>query len=167
MLSDLSSAGRVWAVLAVKPRKEETACTHFEREGFEVYCPRFKGRKLLSPVRPLFPGYLFVRLSPRAELVKARYSPGVIKPLLFGGMLACIEPEMVAFWKEREGGRGFLTPEPAPMFTAGQKVRFRSGAFEGLEGTVLEDLPAKERVRVLIDHLQRSIPVEADRDSLG
>jgi transcriptional antiterminator RfaH len=164
MLSDLSAASRVWAVIATKPRKEETTAVFFEKEGFEVYLPKLMNKRLSAHMQPLFPGYLFARLSPKVELPKVRYYPGVIRPLLFGDQLACVEPELVEHWKAREGGRGFLTPEAKPAFEVGQRVRFSEGAFVGLEGTVLENLPSKDRVRVLLNYLGGTIPVEADRD---
>lgn len=166
MLTDPKSARRVWAVLAVKPRKEEAARVFFSGEGFEVYAPRFKASRSTSKERPLFPGYLFVRLSPAADLARVRYFPMVVRPLLFGGLLAAVEEELVAHWRSREGGRGYLTPEPLPAFAVGQKVRFRSGAFAGLQGVVLENLASRERVRVLLEYLEQSIPLEVDRDAL-
>lgn len=167
MLSDLSSAGRVWAVVTTKPRKEDAAALFFRKEGFEAYCPKLLNPRLSDAVRPLFPGYLFALLSPKVELPRVRYFPGVLRPLTFGEQVACVEPDLVARWKEREGGRGFLSPDAAPPFQLGQHVRFREGVFAGLEGTVIENLPSRDRVRILLDYLGASIPVEADRAVVG
>ena len=167
MLTDAEAIGRSWVVIAVKPRKEEVTEAFFSREGLEAYCPKLMNRRLSPRIQPLFPGYLFAWISPRVELSSVRRFPGVLKPLLFGNQVACVEPELVEAWKEREGGRGYLTPEPSPPFEVGQRVRFREGAFVGLEATVLENLPARDRVRVLLDYLGASLPVEADRELLG
>lgn len=166
MLADLKSARRIWAVMSVKPRKEEAARVFFAGEGFDAYAPRFRAGRGGSRERPLFPGYLFVRLSPAADLARVRYFPMVRRPLLFGGLLAAVEDELVAHWRTREGGRGYLTPEPLPAFAVGQRVRFRRGAFAGLEGVVLENLPSRERVRVLLEYLEQAIPLEVERDAL-
>jgi transcriptional antiterminator RfaH len=167
MLSDLTNAGRVWAVIATKARKEDPARLFFEKEGFEVYCPRLKRRASAAGLEILFPGYIFVWLSPRVELPAIRHYPGVRRPLLFGQQLACVEPELVEWWKGREGGRGYLTPEPPAPFLPGQLVRFQSGVFTGLKGIVLESLPARDRVRVLLEYLSGSVVVEADRSVLA
>ena len=167
MLSDLTNAARIWAVIATKARKEDPTRSLFEKEGFEVYCPKLKKRPSAAHLEILFPGYIFVWLSPRVELPKIRSYPGVQRPLLFGQQLACVEPELVDWWKEREGGRGYLTPEPPAPFLPGQVVRFQSGVFMGLQGIVLESLPARDRVRVLLEYLSGSVVVEADRSVLA
>lgn len=167
MLSDLTSAARTWAVVATNARKEDAAQLFFQKEGFEVYCPKLKRRPSAVRLEILFPGYIFVWLSPRVELPRIRRFPGVRRPLLFGQQLACVEPELVDWWREREGGRGYLTPEPPAPFLAGQAVRFKSGVFEGLQGIVLESLPARDRVRVLLEYLSGSVVVEADRSVLA
>ncbi|MGC8722720.1 MAG: transcription termination/antitermination protein NusG [Acidobacteriota bacterium] len=166
MLADLSSARRVWAVLATKPRKEEIALILLGEEGFEGYQPKVKNRHTGPLPQAMFPGYLFVHLSPMAELAKVRYFPGVLKPLIFGEGLACVEPELIERWREREGGRGYLCPEPEAPFRVGQRVRFQEGVFAGMEGTVLEAMPSKDRVRLLLEYLGGALPVEADRNLL-
>lgn len=167
MLVDLSSASRVWAVLGVRPGKELPIETLLVREGFEAYCPRFK-RRLKDPVvRMLFPGYLFLRISPALELFKVRWIPGLRGPLLFSRQLACVEEDLLESWRDRESGRGFSVPEPPEPFRPGQKVRVKEGPFTGFEGVVLEFIPARERVRLLLDHLGRSTPLELDAAALA
>ncbi len=166
MLTGLSTASRVWAVFSVKPRCEEVVVEALARGGLEGYCPRLGGRRAGGRVRPLFPGYCFVFLSPRLELAAARRTPWLLRPLLFHEQLACVEPELVDLWREREGGRGYLIPAMPPPFAKGQRVRFSEGVFAGLEGTVLEVLPSRERVRLLLEHLGGTLQVETDRDLL-
>ena len=166
MFAALSSASRVWAVLTAKPRKEGPALTFLEKEGFEAYCPQLLNPRRSRAVQPLFPGYFFVWLSPLVELPVVRHFPCVSRALTFGDQVACVEPELVENWRAREGGRGYLTPEPAPAFQVGQQVRFKEGPFIGLEGTVIGNLPARERVRILLEHLGMVVPVEADRSVL-
>ncbi len=166
MLSDLSNAHRVWGVFSVKPRHEKLNEVFLSQEGFNYYCPRLKRRKGEESGPPLFPGYIFVLLSPKVELGRVKFFPGMLHPLLFGGLLAYINPEVVECWKKREAGRGYLAPEPKAAFKVGQKVRFTEGAFTGLEGMVLEDLPAKDRVRILLEYLRMSVTVETDRTAV-
>lgn len=167
MLVDLSSVGRVWAVLGVRPGKELSAELVAQRDGLTAYCPRFK-RRLANPVaRPLFPGYLFLWLSPVLELAKVRWLPGSRGPLLFQSQLACVEEDLMESWKAREGGRGFSVPDPPAPFRAGDRVRVKGGPFAGLEGTVLESLPARDRVRLLLEHVGRSLSVELDTAALA
>ncbi len=136
-------------------------------QGFEAYCPMLKARRAGARTAALFPGYLFAKLSPRLELASLCRIPGVARPLMFSGHLACIEPELVDHWRAREGGRGYMAPEPAPAFARGQKVRFQKGIFAGMEGTVIEVLPSRERVRLLLDYIGGAVKVEADRAVLA
>lgn len=163
MLADLSGAARVWGVVAVRPRKEGVVLEGLLREGLTAYYPRLRGPRAGARVAPLFPGYLFAHLSPRLELSALRRQPGVIRPLVFQGQLACIEPELIERWQARESGRGYLLPEAPPPFRRGERVRFSAGVFSGLEATVLEVLPSRERVRLLLQHLGGEAEVEADR----
>lgn len=167
MLSDQSSSPRIWTVLATKSRKEDAAALILRKEAYEVYCPKLLNPRLSDEAQPLFPGYLFAWLSPKVELPKVRYFPCVLGPVTFGGQVASVGSDLVDHWKAREGGRGYLSPEPKPPFRVGQEVRFKAGAFAGLVATVLENLPARDRVRVLLDYLGGTIPVEADRELLA
>jgi transcriptional antiterminator RfaH len=166
MLSDLSNPARVWSVFLTKPRKESVSVQYLTREGFETYCPKVMTQKKGRAGQPLFPGYLFIRLSPKLELTVAARCPGILRPLIFGNQVAIIEETIISGWKERENGTGYIRPEPRPAFEQGQKVRFSEGPFAGLDGEVLEDLPAKERVRVLLEHLGMSVAVEAGRSTV-
>jgi transcription antitermination factor NusG len=162
VLVDLSTVGRVWAVFRVKTGKEAWAEAQASQGGMGAYCPRFK-KRLRDPLpATLFPGYLFLNLSPALELAQVRWLPGMFGPLLFQNQLGCVEDELVEVWKEREGGRGYSIPEPKPKMPAGQRVRVKEGPFAGFFGIVLESLPTRQRVRLLLEHLGQSMSVEMD-----
>jgi transcriptional antiterminator RfaH len=166
MLVDMTSVSRVWVVVSVKPRMEGSMEALLSREGIESYCPKFKKRASDPRIRTLFPGYLFLYLSPKMELVKIRTLPGIRRPLMFHDQVACIEEDLVEGWKSREAGRGFAMQGPSPAFRPGQRLRIREGSFGGLSGVVLENLPAKQRVKLLLEHLGMSLQVEVDSDIL-
>ena len=166
MLVDLTTVSRSWAVVSVKPRLEGTSEALLNREGFSTYCPRFKRRPSEPGSKPLFPGYIFSLLSPALDLAKLRNLPGVQRPLIFKNQLACVEEERVRRWREREAGRGYLVPEQTSTYTPGQKIRVKHGIFTGFDGVVLESMPAKERVRILLDYLNSSVSLEVDSDLL-
>jgi transcriptional antiterminator RfaH len=57
-----------WAVVNTQPHHERTALDHLARQEFNAYCPMARRRvkhvrRVQDVLRPLFPGYLFVRLS--------------------------------------------------------------------------------------------------------
>ena len=58
-----------WYVVNTQPNGEERARLNLERQGFDVYLPRYlkhrrHARRIERVRRPLFPRYLFVRFDP-------------------------------------------------------------------------------------------------------
>lgn len=167
MLVDLSMVDRVWTVLRVKPGKEAWAEAQASREGMDAYCPRFK-RRFKDPIaNPLFPGYLFMFLSPALELATIRWIPGMRGPILFRGQIGCVEENLIELWRNKEGGRGYSVPDPRPAIPTGARVRVKEGSFAGFEGVVLESLSARERVRLLLEYLGSTVSVELGIESLA
>ena len=61
-----------WYVAQTRPGAETKALFHLERQGFEVYLPRYlrrvsHARRISWQPRPLFPSYLFVTTSPAQQ----------------------------------------------------------------------------------------------------
>ena len=59
-----------WYVVATKLRLETLAKKHLENQGYEVFLPRISqirkhARKIEKVLKPLFPGYLFIRFNPK------------------------------------------------------------------------------------------------------
>jgi transcriptional antiterminator RfaH len=64
---------------------------------------------------------------------------------------------MVAL-QSRVGAEEIVTVDSS--IKIGQPVQITEGAFQGLEGVVTRLLPARERVRVLLEFLGRSLETE-------
>src|SRR5882762_740842 len=78
---------------------------------------------------PLFPGYVFVRLS-LCDRLKVLQVPGVARLVGFNGqpaVLADREIEVI-----RAGTVAHLYARPHPYLTVGRRVRIRRGTFEGM-----------------------------------
>ena len=61
-----------WYLIYSKPRGEELAKTHLERQGYEVYLPLILGRikrrgRTEKSIQPMFPRYLFIHLSDQTD----------------------------------------------------------------------------------------------------
>ena len=164
MLVDITSVSRVWAVVTLMPRMAASTEVQLAGQGIECFVPWFKRRASDKHIRALFPGYVFLRISPALELATVRSFPGIRRPLVFRAQLACIEDEVVEEWQARQAGKGYSLPAPTSAFTIGQQVRIREGAFMGLTGVVLEELPARQRVRLLLEHLGTCLQVIIDSD---
>ena len=70
-----------WYVVHTQINREPTASQHLERQGFEVYCPRYRttvshARRVREVARPLFQRYLFVKVN--TEIQRWRSINGTI-----------------------------------------------------------------------------------------
>jgi len=75
-----------WYVVQTKPRNEQRAQYHLEREGIETLNPlmeayRSKRSRSLRTLQPLFPNYIFARFILERDYPKVRWARGVNKVL--------------------------------------------------------------------------------------
>jgi transcriptional antiterminator RfaH len=148
---------RHWYALRAKPHKESSAAALLERAGLEVYVPKVKVKlRPYSPptVEPLFPGYLFGRLSaPLGELRLARYTPGILYVVGYGEEPWPLPDSFIANLQERiVRSRGFIGE---PDYHPGERVIITRGPLRDVEAIFEERLSASGRVRVLINILKR------------
>ena len=150
-----------WCIAYTLPRHERRVAEQIVARGLQSYLPLYETLRRWTDRRvkvefPLFPGYVFVRLQ-LAERVHVLELPGVLRFVSFQGRPATLDAA------EIESLRHTLTLRKAEpyRYLAGKRVRFRGGAFDGLEGVIVRRKHAT-RVVVSIDSIQRSISIEAD-----
>jgi len=79
-----------WYAIHTKPRQEETALAHLERQGFDCHLPRARERRRARHryalvTLPLFPRYLFARLDLATQnTAPIRSTQGVVGLVRFG-----------------------------------------------------------------------------------
>lgn len=116
-----------WGVVRAPVGREKFAKLNIEKAGEVAFIPRVK--EGYSPVlKPLIPGYVFVRIESR--WVYLRSTPGIIQVIMARGKpCRCKEDEMNSLFEaQRENGFIDLSPqiyEPMPD----EKVRVQSGLF--------------------------------------
>jgi transcriptional antiterminator RfaH len=82
----------------------------------------------------------------------------------FGDLYHTIDDAVLAQLRDHVGGAD--VKEVSYKLLQGDKVRIAEGAFAGLEVLVTRALPAKERVKVLMDFLGRKIEAEVERSNV-
>lgn len=146
---------RDWYLLHTRPRQEEVAAGHLERQGYGVYLPRLRLPKLRrhrwhDAIEPLFARYLFVGVvtgeQSFAPIVSTR---GVAKLVRFGERYRPVPPALLGELRRREGDDGNHVLENAGL-APGDRVRIVAGPFEGLEA-IFQSEQGAERVRVLLE----------------
>jgi len=150
-----------WAVCHTESQRERFAVKQLKRSGFEAYLPMLKLRRVPEPrcFVPLFPTYVFVRIVDRWHA--ASRTVGVVRLLMAGDHPACLPEDIMQEIRSREGRDGYVKLAQHTL-RKGARVRIISGQFQGHIG--LYDGDAKERQRVLLDLLGRSVRVELSRN---
>ena len=157
-----------WFVLFTKPRAEFRAYTALNSRGIHAFLPTVPGQPPNNDSRqPLFPRYIFAQ----ADLAETspdvlRWTPGLVRPLRMGDRYVRISQEAIDLIQEqiREiEGQGGL---PGHDFRPGDRVRIRSGPFQGLYAIFDGPRTPSERVRILVDFLDRTNSVEIPVDHL-
>lgn len=156
------TTGDSWYVLQTKRHRERVAHLHLQAAGIMSYLPRtieWPRPAVGSPIGPLFPGYLFAQMGLTSGFLQALWTPGVKAFVSFGDVPATVDAHAIAFLRSREGPDGLIRSRRSEA-PEGNEVRIVRGPFRGLTAVVEERLPARERVRVLLELLQRRTPVE-------
>jgi transcriptional antiterminator RfaH len=154
----------VWFCLKAEPKREHLAATSLRRRfGIECLSPRLRFRKLTRRgpvcfVEAMFPGYLFARFVYSTQHRAVESSHGIRGIVRFGDRLAALSEEVVVALQSRAGSDEIVTVDSSPKI--GQPVHIIEGPFQGLEVVVTQLLPARERIRVLLEFLGRSLEME-------
>ncbi|WP_257265705.1 transcription termination/antitermination NusG family protein [Endozoicomonas sp. ONNA2] len=109
MSSEQATLKHGWYLLKAKPREEIRARDNLEHQGFEAYCPIIQEK---STPAPLFPGYLFVRLS-KTDLPffhKIRSTRGIAHIVQFNR----ISHKLYSEGRLAREDHGKLLPSPIP-----------------------------------------------------
>src|SRR4029077_12861952 len=89
---------------------------------------------------------------------RVEYSPGIQGIVQFGDYIATVDSETVAALQEQAGTEDIVTIDPD--IKIGQSVRIAEGPLRGLEAIVTRVLPARERIRVLLELLGGQVEAE-------
>ncbi len=162
----------VWVVVNTHSNKERFADENLKRQGFRTYCPMLRkvrrhARRAEEVTRPLFPGYLFLKLDPKQERWRAIQSTfGVRSLVTFGSRLGTIPQSFIESLLTCEES-GFVRDREAPeAFAAGDQVRINGGAFDEVVATVLL-ADAKDRLVVLFDFMRRRVRITLSPDQVA
>jgi transcriptional antiterminator RfaH len=151
-----------WYVARTKPLAEYTARDRLDTAGCEVFLP------LVGTVRPrrgrqdapLFPGYLFLHydLEERGWQLLNQV-PQLAGLVAFDGVVSLVPDEVIAELVERveaiNRSGGLWT-----HFQVGDRVRVTLGPLGSLADVVVEAKSPRDRVRVLLEFLGRSVYAE-------
>jgi transcription antitermination factor NusG len=138
-------------------------------KGVIAFLPRIRYEKrtlrnLVWVTEAMFPSYLFARFVFTMMHRQVRYAHGVSDIVRFGERYPTIEDRTLARLRDQTGIAEVreLSQELSP----GDQVKIVEGAFVGLDALITRVLPAKRRIRVLMDFLGRKMETDVEHSSV-
>jgi transcription antitermination factor NusG len=154
-----------WCAIYTAPRHEKKVAEQLHQRSIEHYCPTYRVARrwnngcTMQLDLPLFPSYLFVRISQdsRASVMSV---DGVHSVLRSGRELFTIPDSEIELLRNAVQ-RGAC--EPHPYLSVGQRVRIKQGPLIGTEG-ILVRKKNMLRVVVAVDLIMQAMSVEIDAE---
>lgn len=154
-----------WCVAHTRPRREKKLKQFCEREGFSVTLPcyrsvrKYRGKKVVFE-KPLFPGYVFLKLLPAQR--QSVYQSDHVANLLDVHDQALFMRQLGEILKALESDLEiYLAPEIGP----GMRVKVKSGPLRGMEGWV-EQRYGMTTVLLRLDFIGQAAAVKLQADEL-
>jgi len=155
-------ADAIWYAAQTRSRHERLVAHHLGMRGIVRYLPTVTEIHAWSDRRqkvelPLFPGYVFLQIIPSNELrVQVLRTPGVVRLVgseRWGTPISEDQIQSVRTLVDRD-----LPWTYYPFLKAGQRVRVRGGALDGMEGIFVKRSGVDTLV-ISVDAIQRSLSV--------
>jgi len=152
-----------WYAAYTCANHEKRVREQLEQRCVESFLPvyetirRWKDRRMRLQL-PLFPGYLFVRMT-LVDRMRVLQVPSVVRLVGFNGQLSALRDEEIDSLKQ--GLAGGVRAEPYPFLTVGRRVRVKRGPFEGIQGILLRR-KGKLRLVLSVELIMRSVVIDVD-----
>lgn len=157
-----------WFLAQLKPNSANIAEKNLKRQGFQTFLPleeetQRRNGKLVTVLRPLFPGYIFVAFDMACgfwQMVNSTY--GIARLVSFGKGPAAVPLDLVAQLMLRCDAKGKLLPPKT--LKPGDQVTMSKGPFADFSAEV-EKITPDRRVWVLMEIMggQTRVAVRADQ----
>lgn len=158
-------AGLAWFAIYTRSRHEKVVRDSLRGKGYESFSPFYKarrrqGKRSVVVDLPLFTSYVFCRFNALQRLPILK-TPGVVFIVSRAGEPEPVDPrEIESLQTMLQSGRPL---QPWDFLPVGQKVRIRTGALAGAEGTLVR-IKNRDRLVASVTVLQRAVSVEIDKD---
>lgn len=160
---------REWFCLRTQTKREHIAAAILDRlEAVEVFCPRISqvkktrtGKKRF--VEAMFPGYIFAQFHYLTHYRQVVHSQGITRMLELGDRR--VIPEQIILDLKASLPEG-IVEVPDLSIEPGAEIEVITGSLKGLNGKVLAQFPAKNRIQILLEFLGREITVDLRPDDV-
>ena len=156
-----------WYLIYTKPRGENLAKEHLERQGYDVYLPlifakKKQNQRTVKLIEPMFARYLFICLSDQSDDWRPiRSTIGVSKLVRFGDNHAKVPSKLIDDLRENENTDGYHD-YPEKEINLGDNVLITEGPFEGYKASLFSR-NSDERVVVLLNIAEKHIKLQINQ----
>jgi transcriptional antiterminator RfaH len=163
---------QAWYVVKTKPRNEARAAENLSRQGFPIYCPKYRCRRrranrVQQSRVPLFPSYLFVTFDiSRDSWAVIRSTYGVSQLICRNGDPVAVPEAVLDDIRRREDSDGLVRLDATRNCRPGDPVRIMAGAFADQVG-LFDCRTDSERVVVLLRLLGRDVRTVVRSDEVA
>jgi transcriptional antiterminator RfaH len=160
-----------WFAIQTQAGSEDVARCQIAALDLETLLPKARrirvGSDRPSPLKSLFPGYLFARFCPGLSLRAVRYARGVSRVLSAGPNPVPVEPAIIDEIRSRMDADGWVPLEQRP-WQPGDALEVIDGPFRGCRGIFERELDDRRRVVLLLEAIhQARVIVEKGRIELA
>jgi transcription termination/antitermination protein NusG len=151
-----------WYAIQTMPRHERKVAAELQRKDLQTFLPLFPSTRHWSDrmrvlEMPLFPGYVFVQMSPAPDMrISVLRTSGVTSFVGVRGVGVPIPESQIAAVERVLEQR--LQCSPYPFLNIGQRVRLRGGSLEGIEG-ILTEIKGDQSLVISVELIQRSLAI--------
>lgn len=154
-----------WYVIYTHPQQERKIYANLLHQNLTAYLPlqtviRRWSDRMKQLTTPLFPNYLFVRITDR-ERASVLKLAGVARFIAFEGRAAIIADEEIEIIRRLEGANA----EPEPGLITGDRVQVMQGPFMGLDGVLFRKM-GRARFSVRLQGLRQTVSLDIDENLL-
>lgn len=163
---------RRWFVAKTHPNAEPKALFHLQRQGFEVYLPRYlrrisHARRISWQPRPLFPTYIFVSMTGSEQRWRAINSSVGIAHLICDARGPVSVPRgLVEQIQAEEDESGLVLTGRKVPFEKGAEVQVISGPFADHIGR-FDCTTDDQRVVILLDLMGRQVKAKVNLNAVS
>lgn len=155
-----------WFVVLTKPRMENKAVEHLQRQGFRIYLPTWSQRKQTKSSwkiiqSPMFPRYLFLSADHKNQSFSSiRSTYGVSQVVQFGQHYARVDDILVDSIRKLERSQKIRAYQTQTAFNKGDAVTITAGPFKGVTAEVLAC--NEKRVILLLELLGKTQSLDVE-----
>jgi len=160
-----------WYAIRSKPNKESFLAGQLESSGVEVFFPCIRVTPVnprARKIRPYFPNYLFVRVDlDEISVSTLRWMPGASGLVSFDGKPASVPDFLIVAVQKQVDLLNVSSRDLTSGLQSGDSVIIQDGPFAGYEAIFDARISGQNRVRVLLNFLQkRQVPLEIDKQQI-